>query len=66
MTRVACLTLDFDECKVVEEYEDDPQEFAGNEFDDMGEHDCIHDGGHLWLTSCGETKCVHCGKISWS
>jgi hypothetical protein len=32
----------------------------------MGEHDCIHDGGHLWLTSCGETKCVHCGKISWS
>jgi hypothetical protein len=25
-----------------EEIEDD-QEFAGNEFDDMGEHDCIHD-----------------------
>jgi hypothetical protein len=64
MPRVTCLTLAFDDCSIVEEY--DEQEFSGNEFDDMGEHDCIHDGGHLWLTSCGETKCVHCGKISWS
>lgn len=65
MTRRACLTLAFEDCAVIEELEDE-QEFSGNEFDDMGEHDCLHDGGHLWLTSCGETKCVHCGKISWS
>jgi hypothetical protein len=66
MARIAGLTVTFDDCSVIEEYEDDPQAFAGNEFDDMSEHDCIHDGGHLFLTSFGETKCVHCGKISWT
>jgi hypothetical protein len=20
-------------------------------------------GGHVWLGSCGETVCVHCGKV---
>jgi len=62
--RFASFTLEFDDCVVFEEF--DEQEFSGNEFDDMGEHDCVHDGGHLFFTSCGETKCVHCGKISWS
>ncbi len=64
--RFAVFTTRFDDVAVVEETEDDLQEFAGNEFDDLGEHDCIHDGGHLFYTSCGETKCAHCGKISWS
>jgi hypothetical protein len=29
-------------------------------------NDCADPGGHLFLTSCGETKCVHCGKVAWS
>jgi hypothetical protein len=61
MPRVACLTLAFDDCSVIEEFDD--QEFSGNEFDDMGEHDCVHDGGHLFLTKCGITQCLHCEKI---
>jgi len=20
-------------------------------------------GGHVWLGSCGETRCIHCGKV---
>ena len=63
--RFAVFTTRFDDVAVVEEYEDDPQEFAGNEFDDMGEHDCLHPGGHLFLTKCGVTRCVHCPKIAW-
>lgn len=23
------------------------------------------DNGHLFLTSCGETVCVHCGRVAW-
>jgi hypothetical protein len=65
VNRFAVFTTSFADCDFVEEATD-AQEAAGNEFDDMGEHDCLHDGGHLFLTSCGETKCVHCGKISWS
>ena len=25
-------------------------------------NDCDHPGGHLYLTQCGETRCVHCRK----
>lgn len=26
------------------------------------DNDCSNAGGHLYLTQCGETRCVHCGK----
>lgn len=41
-------------------------ENAGDELADLDESDCIDPLGHLFLTSCGETKCVHCGRIAWS
>jgi hypothetical protein len=48
----------------------DAEVYAGREhYDDRAlydlmdeDNDCIHDGGHLYLTRCGETTCVHCGK----
>lgn len=36
------------------------------DFDDFGnEYEvCLaHDGGHLFLTACGVTRCVHCQKV---
>jgi len=62
--RYAIMTTHFSDCAVVEEF--DPQEHSGDEFACLEEHDCIHPGGHLFLTSCGETKCVYCSKISWT
>lgn len=26
------------------------------------DNDCTNAGGHLFLTQCGETRCVHCRK----
>lgn len=51
-----------------EEVGDDPQEVAGDPHAYLEEgSDCPFDPkGHLFLTSCGETVCVHCKKISWS
>lgn len=40
-------------------------EDSGDEFAGLEDHDCIHPGGHLFVTSCGETKCVHCPRIAW-
>ena len=62
--RFAIMTTSFDSCEVVEEF--DPQENAGDEFTCLDDHDCLDPRGHLFLTSCGETKCVHCGRISWT
>ena len=62
--RFAILTMTFANCHVVEEL--DLQEHSGDEFACLEEHDCVNPGGHLFLTSCGETKYMHCGTISWS
>lgn len=40
-------------------------EDSGDEFACLDDNDCISPGGHLFVTSCGETKCVHCPKIAW-
>jgi hypothetical protein len=63
MKRTRILVTRFASCDVME---DDPQEDAGDEFECLEDHDCIDPRGHLFLTCCGETKCVHCGRISWS
>lgn len=37
------------------------------DLDDFGnEYEvCLaHDGGHLFLTKCGVTRCVHCQKVA--
>lgn len=26
---------------------------------------CRNPGGHVFATSCGETKCLYCPKIAW-
>lgn len=62
--RFAIMTTSFANCHVVEEI--DLQEHSGDEFACLEEHDCIDPRGHLFFTSCGETKCVCCGKISWT
>lgn len=59
--RLTCLTTTFADCEVFEEF--DPQDEAGDEFACLEEHDCIDPLGHLFLTSCNVTRCVHCGKI---
>lgn len=63
--RFAVLTTTFAACEVVEEF-DDPQEVSGDEFACLEDHDCIDPRGHLFFTSCGKTKCVCCGKVSWT
>ena len=60
----AMITL-FADCDLVF-YEDDPQETAGDDYDCLDDNTCRDPGGHLFKTSCGETKCLHCGFISWT
>ena len=46
---------------------DDPQETAGDQFAELEWSACPFDPlGHLFKTSCGETKCMKCGEVSWS
>lgn len=46
------------------EIEDCTQVYGDREIYDTLDHDndCEHDSGHLYLTQCGETRCVHCRK----
>lgn len=46
--------------------EDDPQEVAGDPYAELEGHGCLDPMGHLFLTKCGETKCVHCGWVAWT
>lgn len=40
-------------------------EASGDEFAELDDNDCGNPGGHLFVTSCGETKCRYCPKIAW-
>lgn len=51
---------------VIEDDVDDPQEVAGDPYADLEPNDCLCDFGHLFKTQCGETKCLWCGRISWT
>lgn len=56
------LDADLDDCPTV--YTDDPDD--GFDIDDMGnafERCDVADNGHLFLTACGTTRCVHCQKV---
>jgi hypothetical protein len=44
----------------------DVQEHAGDEYSELDGNACVDPGGHLFRTSCGETRCVHCSEIAWS
>lgn len=35
-------------------------------FSCIEDNDCDSPQGHLFRTSCGETKCLHCGLVAWS
>ncbi len=46
---------------------DDLQEVAGDQFQELEWSPCPYEPmGHLFKTSCGETKCVKCGEVSWT
>lgn len=59
------LTLDFANPEYAIEA-DDANEAAGDDFACLDDNDCDNPGGHLFRTSCGETKCLHCGLVVWS
>lgn len=53
----------------VDAFDDDPREdtayaFPADEFACLDDNDCLHDGGQLYLTQCGVTRCAHCAKVS--
>jgi hypothetical protein len=55
--------------RLIEEFvleELDALENAGDEFACLDDNDCDSPSGHLFKTSCGETKCRYCGLVVWS
>jgi hypothetical protein len=41
-------------------------ETEGEFLDDLNDPPCdTPDGRHRFRTSCGETKCPHCGLVAW-
>lgn len=62
--RFRTLTTHFDDAFVIEET--DAMEAAGDEFAGLDDNGCDSPGGHLFKTSCGETKCLHCGLVAWT
>ena len=61
------LRVPFDDPDLFEEaFADDPREGPDAEFGDefacLDANDCSNDGGHVFLTQCGVTRCVYCRK----
>ena len=48
-------------------FDDDPRESPdldfGDEFACLDDNDCENDGGHVYLTKCGVTRCVYCKRV---
>lgn len=44
----------------------DAQEDSGDPYDCLDDNTCHHPGGHVFFTSCGETKCIYCPRIAWT
>ena len=40
-------------------------EHCGDDFACIEEHDCRNPTGHVFMTACGATKCLHCGVVAW-
>lgn len=52
---------------IIEDFDDDPRPFPDGEHTDefacLDANDCDDDGGHVFLTSCGVTRCIYCRKV---
>lgn len=58
MSRLQIVTTRFQAVEVVEE-EKPPEQVR------VDDGACDHPDGHLFQTSCGATKCAHCGLVAW-
>lgn len=53
---------------VVAAMDDDPREgpdalYPAHEFACLDANECANDGGCIYLTSCGVTRCIYCGTV---
>ena len=66
---VPILDLDVDEAIEVYGASAAPEIDGEFECDDLGNQFEVcpdADNGHLFKTHCGETICVHCGRVAWA